>query len=99
MNKKAWVAKGHTIEELRTAQRSAFSMNDREDILELVGHITQEEKILKIYKDQTGNYWYSSFFRINGKVISEEEKIFGKKFTRKSRNNCLDTMRQQLKKG
>lgn len=98
MGEKVWAAKGHTKKEVQLAIEKAFSVNDDGDVLKLVGYITRGERVWKVWADSSGNYWYSLHFRVKGKIISEEEKIFGRKLLRRSRRIRLETMRQRLKK-
>lgn len=66
-------------EELKEAYNEAFSLRETPEEMQQIGAIEREDKIIYLYKDNNGKYWYTNKYRMaDGRKISETEKVFGK---------------------
>lgn len=71
------------LEEMLKNARSIESAG-RTDV-EYVGLVPKGSVAYRIYTDTDGNTWYKKYFidQITGEIIPEEEKIFGRRVTRR----------------
>lgn len=75
--------------ELEVAYASAWSIENMEGHgagnrqAEYIGSICDGDRLTDYYKDTNGAYWYGTRVIVNGKIVTIEEGIFGKKMKRR----------------
>lgn len=77
-----------TANEIEIAIREAYSLRDDKSSTGMKEIYQREDKngrITIFFKDDEGNYWFKTKYRINGEIVSEEEYIFGKKLKNERR--------------
>lgn len=70
--------------ELEIAQKEAFSFLGSTSHMKCIGAVESKEGRIRVfYKDDNGEYWYTTRFRVGDRIVSEEEYIFGRKLPKK----------------
>lgn len=74
------------MNELEYAYKNAFSIQSMPEgcIIEFIGAIDKADYIYEFYKDQTGEYWFETYVRKDGQVITLHEAVHGKVIRRKA---------------
>ncbi|OYO84337.1 hypothetical protein CG709_15300 [Lachnotalea glycerini] len=66
--------------EFEVARKEAFSIKGSSSGMRYIGAVEYKDgNVNKFFKDENGDYWFESWRRVNDKLITEEEYIFGKK--------------------
>ncbi|RDY30165.1 hypothetical protein [Lachnotalea glycerini] len=66
--------------EIEIARKKAFSIKGSSSGMKYIGYTEDKDGRVSIfYKDANGDYWFESYKRVDGKLITEEEHIFGRK--------------------
>lgn len=67
---------------LRKAMAEAYSIESKPETVkaETIGTIENQGRIYVLFEDMNGAYWYETrFWESDGTIISEYERVFGKK--------------------
>lgn len=85
-------------ENLEQCLKKAYSFESREGWKKqelkctIIGTIQSENKLIDVYKDEEGNFWYKNRYMTGRGIISEFEMIFGfkeKKIFKKGERLCI----------
>lgn len=73
-------------EELKEAWEKAYSIQSMPEgrTIEFIGAIDKTDYIYEFYKDQTGEYWFETYVRKDGQIITLHEAVHGKVIRRKA---------------
>lgn len=66
-----------TEAELQTAYEQAWSLKDEQSGNTYIGTVKKGNKLIVLYKDNNGGYWYNTKFQENGRIVDEFEHVFG----------------------
>lgn len=74
------------MNELEYAYKNAFSIQSMPEgrTTEFIGTIDKTDYIYEFYKDQTGDYWFKTYVRKDGQVMTLHEAVHGKVIRRKA---------------
>lgn len=88
-----------TKEEIEEAWQQAYSFSENETAgLERVGEKVRGSRIYILWKDRKGKYLYTVDRMVNGKRMSEEQAVFGKKIKVRKKETVLESMKKYMEK-
>jgi hypothetical protein len=75
------------VSELEIARKKAYSLKGNSRGMNYVGAFEEKDgKVNMFWIDEDGTYWYKTYFRVQDKLVSEEEYIFGRKIIKPRRS-------------